>query len=288
MKNNIQNLYVAMAISAAGAIFAVNSVAQNESASGLAERSAIVVAGKVVRVNATLDPMQAASPQTIVIAVSRMYAGAEIAGDQKGRMATVVLSRPSTALKVGTEGLFFGNPRFLGTTLTIADEGEFFADAARIASANLETSVQARRDQPLRERIASASSVFRGRVESERALAARSDQAGKLLEPPSEHDPEWHVASVRVLTALQSSEQGALVNVIFPASRDVVWFNAPKLRVGQEAIFITHKPDKDDTQLMRAPGVADFLEKQSADVVSEPFDTVPPSEEARVRALLGR
>lgn len=279
---------MAAAISAAAAMFTVNAVAQDESARALAERSAIVVAGKVLRVNATLDPMQAASTRTVVITVSRMYAGAEIAGDQKGRTATVILSRPSTTLKAGTEGLFFGNPRFLGKSLTIADEGELFADAARAASANLEASFQARRDQPLRERIASASSVFRGRVESERAVAAGPDQPGKLPEPPSEHDPEWHVASVRVLTALQSSEQGALVNVIFPASRDVVWFNAPKLKAGQEAIFITHRPDKDDAQLMRAPGVAEFLEKQSAEVVSQPFDTVPPSEESRVRTLLGR
>ena len=280
-------MFVATAISAAGAMFTVNAVAQDENARALAERSAIVVAGKVVRVNATLDPMQAASPRTVVIAVSRMYAGAEIAGDQKGRTVTVVLSRPSTTFKVGTEGIFFGNPRFLGKSLTIADEGELFAGAARAASADLETSFQARRDQPLRERIASASSVFHGRVESERAVAPTTDQQGKVPEPPSEHDPEWHVASVRVLTALRSSEQGALVNVIFPASRDVVWFNAPKLKAGQEAIFVTHKPDKDDTPLMRAPGVAEFLEKQSAEVVSQPFDIVPPSEEARVRTLLG-
>jgi len=274
------------AICAAGAMLTVNAVAQDESAGALAERSSIVVAGRVLRINATLDPMQAASTRTIVITVSRMYAGAEIAGDQKGRTATVILSRPSTTLKPGSEGLFFGNPRFLGKSLTIADEGEMFGGAATTASANLEASFQARRERPLQERVASASSVFRGRVESEGALAAGPDQQGRSPEPPSEHDPEWHVASVRVLAAIQNSEQGALVNVNFPASRDVVWFNAPKLSAGQEAVFITHKADKDDAQLMRAPGVANFLERQTAEVVSQPFDTVPSSEEARVRALV--
>jgi hypothetical protein len=188
----------AATIGVAGAMFSVDALAQDDSPTGLAERSSIVVAGKVMRVKASLEPMQAASPRTVVIMVSRMYAGAEIAGDQKGHTVTVVLSRPSTTIKAGTEALFFGNPRFVGKSLTITDEGELLASAART---ELEPALQARRDQPLRERIATASSVFVGKVETVGALAADADQQTKLREPSSEHDPEWHVASVRVLTA---------------------------------------------------------------------------------------
>jgi hypothetical protein len=212
-----------------------------------------------------------------------MYAGAEIAGEQTGRKMTVVLSRSSTTMKPGTEGLFFGNPRFLGTSLTIADEGELPTAAAITATVALQEASQSRRDQPLAENIGTASSVFYGKVESEHALSAAATQP---REPPSEHDPEWHVASVRVLKPIRGTDQGALVNVLFPASRDVIWFNAPKLTPGQEAIFITHDPDKNDAQFMRAAGVATFLEKQSAKVVSHTSDTLPPSDEARVRTLL--
>src|SRR5262249_17703986 len=195
----IWTMRAATAIGAVSAMFPMGALAQDESAKALAERSAIVVAGKVLRVNASLEPLQAASPRTVVISVLRMYAGAGIAGDQTGRTATVILSRPSTTMKTGTEALFFGNPRFLGKSLTIADEGELLAGAGSAATADLESSLQASRDQPLRERIADASSIFRGKVESERALAADADQPARLREPPSEHDPEWHVASVRVL-----------------------------------------------------------------------------------------
>jgi hypothetical protein len=276
-------MLAAMAVGAGCAMFVVTASAQDQSAKALAERSAIVVAGKVLRVGASLEPLQPASPRTVVITVSHMYAGAEIAGDQTGRTATVVLSGASTTIKPGAEVLVFGNPRFVGKSLTIASEGELPASAART---DLEQGLQARRDQPLRERIAVSSSVFYGKVESVRALTAGADRPTQLREPPSEHDPEWHVATVRVLTALKGSENGALVNVIFPASRDIMWFNTPKLKAGQEVIFITHKPDSSDTQLTRAPGVAAFLERQSAEVVSQPFDTVPASDEARVRALL--
>ena len=268
------------------ATFAGSASAQDESARALAERSSIVVAGTVTKAEASLEPLQAPSERTVVIKISRMYAGAEIAGDQKGRTATVVLSRPSTTIKAGTEAVFFGNPRFVGKSLTIASEGELMAGAATAAKADLELGMQARRDQPLRERLAVASSVFHGKVESERAISSGADQANKSREPPSEHDPEWHVASVRVVDALRGSEKGALVNVIFSASRDIMWVNSPKLKAGQEALFITQKPDKGDTRLMRAPGVAAFLEKQSAEVVSQPFDTLPTSDDARIRNLL--
>ncbi len=279
-----------------GTMFGVHASGQDETAKALAERSAIVVAGKVVRVGASLEPMQPASTQTVVIMVSRMYSGAEIAGDQKGHTATVVLSRPSAAIKVGTEALFFGNPRFIGKSLTIASEGELVSGAANAASpaaataSDVSLGAQTRLDAPVRERLAAASSVFRGRVESERALAAAAGvaQPGVPTQPPSEHDPEWHVATVRVTTAMQNATEGSVVTIMFPASRDIMWYSAPKLTPGQDAIFITHKADRDDPNLMRAPAVAAFLERQPVEVVSQPFDTLPVADEARVRALVAR
>ena len=271
-------------------VMPIPGMAQDETAKALAERSAIVLAGKVVRVNASLDPMQPASPRTVVIQVSRTYSGAEIAGDQTGRNVTIVLSSTAKPMQVGTEALFFGNPRFMGTTLTIASEGELIANAAAL-SADVTGGAQMQRDQPLRERIATAARVFRGRVESERPVAPAAALAAPApaQQPPSEHDPEWHVASVRVVANLQGGgEQSQVVNVMFPASRDIVWFSAPKLAVGQEAIFITHTPDREDTRLMRAPGVAALLAAQPVEVVSQPFDTVPVTDEARVRALIAR
>jgi hypothetical protein len=272
-------------IGAVAAILASNAMAQVENAKALAERSTIVMEGKVLRVNASLEPMQAASPLTVVVEVSRMYAGAEIAGDQTGRTATVILSGRSESIKAGATALFFGNPRFIGNFLTVADEGELLADAASAATADLES---ARGDRQLRDRIASANSIFRGKVESEHALATGDAQLENLREPASEHDPQWHVAAVRVLTALRGNKEGELVSVIFPASDDIMWFNAPKLKEGQEAIFIAHGPDRDGARLTAAPGVATFLDKQPAVVVSQPFDTVPASDEARVRALLAK
>ena len=274
----MRKLVLAAAVVPIASLYAAVSAAQPEHTTALAERSSIVVAGKVLEVHASLEPLQAASERTVVIAISRTYLGAEIAGDQTGHEATIVLSSGAPSLKVGSEALFFGNPRFVGKTLTVADEGEL---PAGTPEADLKAGLQARLDVPVRERMALASHIFVGRVETERPLAATD-------EPSSEHDPEWHVAAVRVVKSLRGTEAGALVSVIFPASRDIMWFNAPKLRPGQEAILIAHPPDKEDTRLTRAPGAAAFLSKESAVVVSAPFDLLPAADEARMQDLLAK
>src|SRR5205823_2377697 len=55
-----------------------SAIAQGETAKSLAERSAIVVLGKVLKTNASDEPMVAASSRTAVILVRQMYAGGEI------------------------------------------------------------------------------------------------------------------------------------------------------------------------------------------------------------------
>ena len=251
----------------------------------IAARSAIVVSGKVVRTNASEEPLLMASANTVVIKVSHMYAGSEIAGDQTGRNITAILSRP-LRLKVGTEAMFFGNPRFVGKSLTMVDEGEMLSAKTAEANPDLKIGLQARRDKPIQERLTSASTVFLGKVESVRPLESNMDKKDQSRESFSEHDPEWHVAAVRVITPLRGSNKDAMVLVIYPASRDIMWFNSPKLQPGQEGVFITHNPVKGEEELMRATGVTAFMEKQPAVLVTQPFDVLPASDEARVRRLL--
>jgi hypothetical protein len=255
-------------------------------ARSLAERSAIVVRGKVLKTNASDEPLLVASKGTVIISVLQMYAGNEIAGDQKGRVATVILSRPES-VKIGEEALFFGNPRFVGHSLTIADEGEISWKAAEsLILAGLERGAQARRDKPVLDRLAAASLVFRGLVETVRPLEIKADENKRSSALHSEHDPEWHIATVRVVVPLRGGEAGQIVTVVFPASQDIAWFNAPKLKPDQNAVFIAHAPNKQDAEFYRASGLAAFLEKQAVYLVTEPSDVLQRTDEARVRGLL--
>lgn len=261
--------------------------AQNESAQTLSERSALVVRGTVVKVNASDEPMVAASPSTAVISVLQMYAGSEIAGDLRGRTATVILSRPDS-VKVGQEALFFGNPRFLGRSLTIADEGEIAVKTGGPTMlSEFQAGAQARKDKPILARLATASLVFRGTVESVSPLDTTAKEEGKETSAlPSEHDPEWQVASVKVVTPLHGGKLGQVVTIVFSASRDIMWFFAPKLKVGEDAVFLAQPPNQQDLTVSRSRGLAALQEKQPVYFATEPSDVLPQAEEVHVRGLL--
>jgi hypothetical protein len=260
---------------------AMPAAAQTDKMLGLAKRSAIVVQGRVTKVTASEEPLLSPTNATVVIKIERMYAGSEFAGDQTGHTATVILSRPDE-MRVGTKAIFFGNPRFIGKTITIADIGETAAVTGALPE-SLARGLQARRDAPIRARLALAEMVFRGTVENVRPLESSE---GKPRKSNSEHDPEWHLAMVRVTSGLRGVEKGRVVPVVFPASRDIIWFNSPKLRVGEDAVVIGHRPQEGEMVLLRGTGVLRFVEDQHAVLATEPFDVLPPREERRVNELL--
>ncbi len=150
----------------------------------------------------------------------------------------------------------------------------------------LEQGAQARKDAPIVDRIATAKLVFRGTVESVNPLERAAEENKQTNQPPSEHDPEWQVANVRISRPLRGSEAGQVVPVLFPASRDIMWFNAPKLKVGQDAVFLAHAPDKQDMRLAQNRGLAKLQEKEPVYFVTEPFDVLPPADEEHLRGLL--
>jgi hypothetical protein len=263
----------------------VPAAAQTDPAAALASRSSIVVLGTVVKLGASGEPLLAPSAATAVIRIDKMFAGSEIAGDQTGHEATVILSKPG-AVQAGTQALFFGNPRFLGKTITIADEGELPAppaEAGRTPRA-LEDGLRAKRDAPLRARLATAAMVFRGRVETVRPLETAARGRKRALR--DEHDPDWQIAMVRVTASLRGAPAGALVPVVFAASRDIVWFNAPKLRTGDAVLLLGQPPEEGETALLRATGVSSYVKERHALLVTSPFDVLPVVEEQRVVELL--
>ena len=75
------SLILNAAIVGSAAFGAIGSAeAQRPAADSLAARSPVVVRGRVLRVNASDEPMLAASNRTAVIAIQRMFNGSEIAG----------------------------------------------------------------------------------------------------------------------------------------------------------------------------------------------------------------
>lgn len=269
---------------AAGMAIGTTAPAQTESAASLAARSSIVVEASVVRPGASEEPLLAPSSSTAVIHISRMYAGAEFAGDQTGRTATVFLSRASQ-LREGDRALFFGEPRFVGKTLTITDHGELVV--SQVDGPGLTTGLQARRDLPIRMRLEIATAVFRGVVEKvgPPPVGERAQTPDRDGEPVSEHDPEFQLAMVKVVTRLRGEVAGSVQPILFPGSRDIMWFNGPKLKPGQDLVLLAHRPLPSELGRM-STALRAFTEKSRALVVTQPYDVLPASEEKRVAGLI--
>lgn len=267
-----------LGLAAAGMAIGTTAPAQTESAFSLAARSSIVVEGQVVRAGASEEPLLAPAANTAVIRISRMYAGAEFAGDQSGRTATVILSSASR-LNEGGQAVFFGEPRFVGKTLTIADHGELVV--SQVDSPSLATGLQARRDLPISMRLERAAAVFLGRVEKTGPVPGDEPKR----EAVNEHDPEVQLAMVRVEAPMRGAQAGAVIPILFPASLDIMWFKAPKLKPGQEGVFIAHRPNEAELGRMSPPARA-FAIKSGALLVSQSLDVLPPSEQKRVAGLV--
>jgi hypothetical protein len=128
--------------------------------------------------------------------------------------------------------VFFTNPYLYGETIAVREVGNVEAPEdlnalhAMVADVIGESKVE-----ELREHLASAHAVVHGRVVSVR----RAHDV-----PVSEHDPLWWVAGIRVTRSLKGDLEGE-IRVRFPSSRDIKWYGVPKLKEGDEGVFILHR-----------------------------------------------
>jgi cytochrome c551/c552 len=89
-------------------------------------------------------------------------------------------------------------------------------------------------DRALSSQLATASCVITGQVETVSPLKSASHK-------PSEHDPKWQDAKIKVLTIEKKgclSAKAQTIDVVFPSSKDIAWVNAPRFQEGQQGIWI--------------------------------------------------
>jgi len=103
---------------------------------------------------------------------------------------------------------------------------------AQIAALQKLDETSLRDEASLKARIAAADLVVAGRV--------RSVQPGPVAPFLSEHDPLWQDAIVEVQTYIKGAHRKWVV-IRFASSMDVAWFQSPKLKKGEEHIFILKK-----------------------------------------------
>lgn len=265
----------------------------------------------------------------IVVRVDEVIASPPALARTAGRSVTVVGAK---GLKPGQQAMFEADAVTFGTEIrvrvsnqtNIPTQGLHMGGTAamRAAVAPLAVTshapvdpVQAHRDMLLKRSLDNADVVVAGTVTQVRmapeteAMAVRPSVAtgsaslaagiggrGKPVPSPiSEHDPLWHEAVVTVQSVEKGTTTQKQVTVRFPGSNDVRWRNHPKLKTGQQGVFLLNNESSPGSGTVVATSRANIA---GAGLVVSPVPTAatalqandaePISSIQKVRELLGQ
>lgn len=221
---------------AVGLSFANTSSPQLPGAVDQLTRSAqLVFRGTVQRVGAANLSSVRAGDETVVVRVDEVLKAPPSLGALSGREITVRLRQPRSA-SPGEEAVFFANGWLFGTTLAVVEVGRLHGAAADLRL-QVAAAEQERQEEELKQHLDRAALVVAGTVVETRPAAERRGEG----RPESEHDPRWWEAVIRVDSVLQGQPVGGSVVLLFPASADVLWSEAPKPRVGWSGIWLLYR-----------------------------------------------
>jgi hypothetical protein len=247
-------------------------------------RSDVVFNGTVEETGATTMAAVDATDSTAVVRVDELVRAPSTFDGLVGHRITVLLRAPGS-VHVGEQATFFVNAAVFGESVAVEEVDHTSMTAAAELTPQVTDVMDRLREDDVRARIESADVVVTGRVSQVRAvpeqLAAVPGMPGPG--PVSEHDPEWTEAVLDVESVLKGTTPPAPVVVMFPASIDVMWVNAPKFHAGQEATLMLHT---DQVPATRVPATvaATF---PSVFTALEPGDVLPKEQSERLRSLIG-
>ncbi len=199
--------------------------------------------------------------RTMVVTVRQIIEAPPVLADCSGQDITVQLSGRQK-VRVGQELIFHTTSWIFGEGIAVRSLTEEPAVASRRA-AMLSTSgdpVERRTQREKRNRFDAADLVVSGKViavrlptgKARRSRAATLAASGQAPgRPVSEHDPKWREAVIQVDEVHKGSHQKKQVILRFPASKDVMWYGAPKFHPGQQGFFMLHKPKAEEPKARR-------------------------------------
>jgi hypothetical protein len=241
--------------------------------SRLHEQSQFVFRGRVAKFGASNVRHIASTPETATVMVEEVLRGNDFLHTLVGKEITVVLGGSNTDTRTAEPGgvrVFFANGLVFGDNVAVRTEGSIEPTAKAIAQ--IEEVGKLAAAKPLEERIASADAVVNGRVVGLRA-------AEKQTAPKSEHDPDWWIANVLVLSTIHGRKIENEIEVLFANSTDIAWYKAPKLHSGQSGLLLLHKLNAAQSP----PAVARRIFQ-----VIEPLDFLPIERVEDVKLALQR
>jgi hypothetical protein len=209
----------------------------------LVRSSSLIFIGTIEKLGTAKTTQATLEENTAVVTVEEVYTPTGGLGDLRKRGITVLLDARRPA-KAGERALFFANGVAYGAGVVVREVERLPVTDKAALEKEIAAALTRRDDRALAQRIARSSLVVVGKVVSVRE-AQRPEQPAI-----SEHDPRWFEAVVELTSVERGQFSGKDLTILFPASADELWAEAPKFKVGQEGVFILQK---DQTEI-RPPG----------------------------------
>jgi hypothetical protein len=257
----------------------------------LLEKSNFVFKGTLMKLNAaTLDGVPVTS-KTAVVRVDSLIQAAEVL-EYYGRTEITVQLGKNEVINPGQQAIFYTNSLVVGESLVVRSIGHNLLKEKSSASAkNAESSLSLPPIKGLKKHIAGADMVVTGQVTSVKVLQDQNKDEGNLTTSSgfiSEHNPVWQEATIIVNQIEKGSGTSRKLKVRFPQSTDVRWYASPKLRAGQEGIFLLQKPiDKNSPEETKtAKALSKKNQASTYYTVIEPGTVQPLKNIEKVRLLI--
>ena len=223
----------------------------------------IIFVGTIVG-PATLEGAVAADGEAVAVKVEKFLrpeAPSIIHSFEGGNVTVQLVERGNPG--AGDNATFYTRLGSLGRGLTVIKLAHIatpnagaMAERVMAAAAATESALAGLSDVKLRAQIQQADVVLLGRVTAIREIPAAALAAGQLR-PLSEHDPMWQHAEVKVQEGIKGLKGTTRrISVRFAASTDIRWFQAPKLTVGEERVFMLDRDEITEAAMALPAGEA--------------------------------
>ncbi|MEU6865611.1 hypothetical protein ABZ924_20510 [Streptomyces sp. NPDC046876] len=209
--------------------------------------------GTVTRLGDTRVADVPADERTAVVRVDAVLHAPDALKNLAGSEVTVQLSGELDLPAVGDAAAFFTNEAVYGEALAVKEVGRVSPDVVRPNIARAATTADAMpfsalqrdiEDEDMVSHADEADAVVVGVVVGlEQATRAR---AGSGESPNvTEHTPDWWVAQLDVGHVEQGELAPGRITVLYPNSRDIHWYSAPKPKASQEGMWLLHATEGD-------------------------------------------
>ena len=193
----------------------------------------LVFRGKIIEMGGTTMAALVATDLTATVLVQEVYRAPEVLKLVTGKTITVVLN-DRESLNAGDDIFFLTKGWLYGESIAVLELERAHAQATdeKSFAQRLNNETQMSKNEAVAERIQNATLIIAGTVLKTRLLETKKPQ------PIGEHMPMWAEAVVRVTSTERGPPPAEDIVVIYPESRDVMWYRTPKFRKGDSGVWI--------------------------------------------------